>query len=48
MFQEVCKILKIQHITSTVAHPQSVGQIERYHRTLGQFLRMYSEKDKDE
>lgn len=48
MFQEVCKILKISHVTATVAHPQTVGQIERYHRTLSQYLRIYTDKNKDD
>lgn len=48
MFQEVCKILKINHITSTVAHPQTVGQIERYHRTLGHYLKMFTSDEKDD
>lgn len=48
MFQEVCRVLKINHVTSTVAHPQTVGQIERYHRTLGQYLKIFTEENKDE
>lgn len=47
MFQQVCRLLKINHITSTVAHPQTVGQIERYHRTLGHFLKIFTDTDKD-
>jgi hypothetical protein len=43
MFQEVCRILKIDHVTSTIHMPSSVGQIERFHRTLATYLRIYAE-----
>lgn len=47
MFQEVCKTLKITHITATVAHPATVGAVERYHKTLATYLRIYTDKEKD-
>lgn len=43
MFEEVCKLLKVEHITSTVYHAQTVGCVERWHRTLGQYLRIFTE-----
>lgn len=43
MFQEVCRILKIEHVTSTIHMPSSVGQIERFHRSLATYLRIYAE-----
>lgn len=43
MFDEVCKLLKVEHITSTVYHAQTVGCVERWHRTLGQYLRIFTE-----
>lgn len=47
MFDSVCKMLKIEHINSTAYHPQTMGQIERYHRTLGQYLKIFTEEDRD-
>lgn len=47
MFEETCRILKIQHLTATVARPQSIGQVERFHRSLGQYLRAFTESDRD-
>lgn len=48
VFKEVCKLLKIRHITATVAHPLTVGQIERYHRTLASFMKIYAGTEKDD
>lgn len=45
MFQEVCKILKIDHITTSAYRPQSNGQIERYHRSLAQYIKAFIETD---
>lgn len=42
MFEDVCKILKIDHITSTVYHAQTIGGVERWHRTLAHYLRMFT------
>lgn len=47
MFQDVCKILRIEHITATAVHPQTMGQIERYHRTLGQYLKIFTQENRD-
>lgn len=47
MFQQVCKILKINHITTSAYRPQSNGQIERYHRSLAQYIKAFIETDYD-
>lgn len=41
IFTEIMKILKINHITSTPYRPQTMGGIERSHRTLNEYLRNY-------
>ena len=45
LFNEVCKILKIKHITSTAFHPQSNGALERSHKTLKEYLRCFTVKE---
>lgn len=47
MFEHVCQLLQIKHVTTTVYHPQSLGQCERWHRTLAQYMRSFTESDKD-
>lgn len=47
MFEDVCKILKIDHITSTVYHAQTIGGVERWHRTLAHYLRMFTQGKPD-
>lgn len=44
-FGHMAKILDIKHIKTTPYHPQSNGGIERYHRTLGQYIRAYTQKN---
>lgn len=41
LFSEVSKILQIEHLKSTPYHPQTVGSIERSHRTLNEYLRSH-------
>lgn len=45
IFKQMSKLLEIKHIKTTPYHPQSNGGIERYHRTLGQFVRAYTQKN---
>lgn len=47
VFKEIMKLLRIKHTRTTPYHPQSNGAIERYHRTLGQYVRAYAEKEKE-
>lgn len=46
-FVQMAKLLEIKHIKTTPYHPQSNGGIERYHRTLGQYVRAYAQKQTD-
>lgn len=45
VFKEVCKLLKIKQTSTTPYHPQSNGSLERSHRTLGEYLRNFVDKD---
>lgn len=40
---QLCNLLKITHATSTGYHHQTVGAIERNHRTFNEYLRSYIE-----
>lgn len=41
IFGELCKLLDIKHNTSTAYHHETVGTIERNHRTLNEYIRIY-------
>lgn len=45
IFKQMAKLLDIKHIKTCPYHPQSNGSIERYHRTLGQYIRSYVQKN---
>lgn len=34
IFNKICAFLKIIHLTNTVSHPQTNGDLERSHKTL--------------
>jgi hypothetical protein len=40
---EVCQILKINNITSTAYHHESIGALENSHKTMGAYLRINSQ-----
>ena len=40
VFQDLCNILKVKHVTTSIYHPQSNGAIERFHRWLKTRLRI--------
>lgn len=44
-FKQMAKLLDIKHTKTTPYHPQSNGAIEQYHRTLGQYIRSYTQKN---
>lgn len=44
-FKEMTKLMEIKHVKTTQYHPQS-NAVERYHRTLGQYIRAYTQKQK--
>lgn len=39
--KELCELLKIEHNFSTAYHHETLGSIERNHRTLNEYLRSY-------
>lgn len=41
VWNEVCKILEIEHKTSTAYHYQTLGTVERNHRVFNEYLRSY-------
>lgn len=41
IFSETTRMLNIQRLTSTPYHPQTLGSVERSHRTLNEYLRQY-------
>jgi len=47
IINELCKYLKIKNITSTAHHHQTVGTVERSHRTFKEYIRSYISIDKN-
>lgn len=45
MFAELCKMLKIKKICTSAFRPQSNSQLERFHNTLGNYLRNFVQKN---
>uniref|UniRef100_A0A9J8CHH6 Gypsy retrotransposon integrase-like protein 1 n=1 Tax=Cyprinus carpio carpio TaxID=630221 RepID=A0A9J8CHH6_CYPCA len=46
MMADVCKLLKVQQLRTTVYHPQTDGLVERFNQTLKQMLRRVVAEDK--
>ncbi|XP_050443865.1 uncharacterized protein LOC126847599 [Adelges cooleyi] len=47
LFTNVCKLLKIQKVHTTIYHPQA-NSVERWHRYLKNYLRCYINKDQSD
>lgn len=45
IMNELCRMMKIEQRFSTAYHHQTVGVVERNHRNLNEFLRIYLSKD---
>lgn len=43
---ELCKLMKIKYVTSTAHHHQTVGTVERSHRTFNEYVRSYLSNNK--
>lgn len=48
VMSEVSKLLDISHQTSTPYHPQTMGGVERSHRTMNEYLRIYLNENKND
>ncbi|OIC27728.1 hypothetical protein A7M48_19275 [Acinetobacter baumannii] len=46
IIDDLCKYMKIKNITSTAHHHQTLGTIERSHRTFNEYVRSYISVDK--
>lgn len=42
VFDEVCKLLQLNHTCSTAYHPQTIGAVERNHKCLNEYLRIFA------
>ena len=45
---ELCALKKVEKLNSTPYHHKTLGTIERSHRTLNQYLKMYISSDKSD
>lgn len=48
LMEEICKILEIERNFSTAYHHETLGTIERSHRTLNEFIRAYIDQKTEE
>lgn len=48
IFEELCQLLKVEHKTSTPYHHQTLGTVERSHRTFNEYVRSYISIDKSD
>lgn len=46
--QDLCKFMKICNIQSTSHHHQTLGSVERSHRTFNEYIRLYISIDKND
>ena len=45
--RELCKLLHIKKLTSTVYHPEAIGLVEKLNGTLKKMLGCFVENEKD-
>lgn len=48
IFKDVSTFLNIEHKCSTAYHPQTIGMLERNHRTLNEYLRTFLNESKND
>ena len=48
VLKEILKLCEIEHKTSTAYHHQTLGTVERVHRTFNEYLRQYISIDRDD
>lgn len=48
LMTEICKLMNIEHKTSTAYRHQTVGTVERNHRVLNEYMRAYLDSNLDE
>lgn len=48
VFDKVCELLKITHTCSSAYHPQTIGSLERSHKTLNEYLRIFTNDTKND
>lgn len=48
ILKELCKLMNIDYSPSTAYHHQSLGTVERSHRTFNEYLRAYVDNQKDD
>ena len=48
VFDEICKLLSINHVCATAYHPQTIGALERNHRCLNEYLRIFCNESRSD
>ena len=48
ILNELCTLLQIEKLTSTAHHHQTIGTMERSHRTFNEYVRSYITVEKDD
>ena len=48
LFMDMCEILDIKKVTTSIARPQANGSVERFNRTLASMLTMYCSKNQNQ